>query len=539
MSKIVNVSKVLVPAVKFKAPDHGEICKDGHHFQVSSLKQVKVKGGLRDAFIPPEGYVWLAADYAAEEMRLMANFSQEPHLVEPLLAGEDIHTYIAKQMFGFSDPAHRTRVKVLNFATAYGATGSTISRKLSISKQDADNLIDKYYKTLSRLKLWKEEQCRLGRRKGMVFTLFGRPRLVYKYYNSSDSGMQGFADRTCTNSPVQGCVPLNSYFPLKDKVVLLKNLLGTRSETLTSPVVCQHRGESDPIFCYFNTGDFLVCDSNHSLIARNSSDDLISVSIRDSFKIESTLASVLLSPLRSKSKPTLKVFSLSIESALQVLTGLIRRGDTILPDNSLLNDSLWRLWFSGSWFPLPYEVYSSVRTVAELFGFNVVYSLKKDKFKITFRRHSTAKFSGYKYCFSSPTLVSVGTCSVMQGYEKYSYSGFYNKNTGGDLIRLDLIKLQHLFEQDKEFAANVRSSCTIHDEIDLYVKPTYLRQAFIKLRDLMYFKIPQFSVPIIAEPSVGSSWGTLIDCDDISEDNKLIIREFEPSVEVYEKSHKD
>ena len=78
-------------------------------------------------------------------------------------------------MFGFEDPEHRTKVKILNFSVLYGANEYTIARKLESSIEVAKELLNKYERTMSRLTTWKSEIVKQARTKGMVFTYFGRP----------------------------------------------------------------------------------------------------------------------------------------------------------------------------------------------------------------------------------------------------------------------------------------------------------------------------------------------------------------------------
>ena len=192
MSKVSNIECVGEVPVYHVESEKDEIVINNVSVRLKSPKKIKMKGGLRDAFICPEGYVMLNADYAAEELRVMANLSNENNMIQPLLEGQDIHNYIAKQMFGFEDPSHRTKVKILNFAVNYGAGAPTIASKLGISRDEAQKLLDHYNSTLSNLTRWKEEQCKEGRRKGMVFTYFGRPRMLYMYYNSSNKSDWAF-----------------------------------------------------------------------------------------------------------------------------------------------------------------------------------------------------------------------------------------------------------------------------------------------------------------------------------------------------------
>lgn len=140
----------------------------------------------------------------SEEMVLMANFSNEPNLIQPLLEGKDIHKHVGTQMFGHYDPAHRTVAKIINFASNYGATGYTIGKRLGKSTEEGQMLLDRYNATLSALTRWKREMEKEGRRKGVVFTYFGRPRAVWMYYQSSSSKDRAFGDRTSVNTVVQG-----------------------------------------------------------------------------------------------------------------------------------------------------------------------------------------------------------------------------------------------------------------------------------------------------------------------------------------------
>ena len=99
-------------------------------FKDGSPVKVKTKTGLHRAFIPHDkDWFIMTSDYAAQEIRLAANFSREPNFVEPLLEGKDIHMYVAKKMFGFEDPDHRTKVKIVNFSALYGAEGPTIAQR--------------------------------------------------------------------------------------------------------------------------------------------------------------------------------------------------------------------------------------------------------------------------------------------------------------------------------------------------------------------------------------------------------------------------
>ena len=175
----------------------------GVNIQFKTLLSQNTKAGLRDLFHAADGYLWICCDYSSEEVCILANMAREPSLLTPLSQGADIHKYVATQMFGHYDPAHRTISKTITFCANYGGGASTIAARLKIPKEQAQQYLDKYNKTLSKVTAWKEYQAKQGRRKGLVSSYFGRPRVVSQYYTSSDTSLYAFADRTCINSPIQ------------------------------------------------------------------------------------------------------------------------------------------------------------------------------------------------------------------------------------------------------------------------------------------------------------------------------------------------
>lgn len=200
---IIKRYKTKVCRVKLDNESY-QLLSNNTPIQIKTLIKIKCKGGMRDCFTPPEGYVWVSEDYSSEEVVVMANLSNESGLIDPLLQGQDIHKYVATKMFGHYDPTHRTIAKTITFAANYGASGYTIGKRLGVSQAEGEALLDKYNKALPNLTKWKTEMIKEGRRKGIVFTYFGRPRPVWMYYQSSDSSKHSYGDRTCVNTVVQG-----------------------------------------------------------------------------------------------------------------------------------------------------------------------------------------------------------------------------------------------------------------------------------------------------------------------------------------------
>lgn len=70
--------------------------------------------------------------------------------------------------------------------------------------QEAENFVNQYKKTLNTLFAWEDRMKKKARKKGVVYTYFGRPRRLKWYFNHEKSGMRAFAYRSAINSPIQG-----------------------------------------------------------------------------------------------------------------------------------------------------------------------------------------------------------------------------------------------------------------------------------------------------------------------------------------------
>ncbi len=519
---IQNVPKVEVKRYIHRDEILGYVINDDPE---GALGKMKAKGGLRDAFVTEsDEWVWVSGDYSGEELRIAANFSGEVNFIEPILEGKDLHMHVAKKMFGFEDPDHRTSVKTLNFGVLYGATEYTVARKLGKTIQEAKDLLTKYFDTMKQLYRWQQEQIKEGRRKGFIYTYFGRPRAVFQYYNQP--GKQGYADRTCLNSPVQGCVPIEGYVSTDNSIISFSEALGRRIlQRGNRLVVPTHRGSNEPIIVVFNTGDFLVCDVNHKLVTGSLENPKIA-NVRDGLQFRGKRQDINLTPLRRR-RVGLGNLTSSTSKCLSFIKLTLKRGQFIERSNDEVASALFRLALSHKWFSLEYLQIVRVRELCDLFGYNVIYSQKKDMFSVRFHRAKTCRVKSAFHLLPEGDTVQVGSCTALSGLQIYENQGFWTKNTGGDLLRLKLCQMQRDFDNDPELRENVRFICQVHDEINLQVRVGYLQKAFYWLRDLMYFKPDNFKVPLVAELSVGRDWGHQVTCEDISDDNKIILPEYE------------
>ena len=89
---------------------------------------------LRRAFIAPEGHKLICADYSQIELRILAHFSEDTHLIETFTEDLDIHTAVASQVFEVAIDAVtrelRDKAKTINFGIIYGVSPTGLSRRI-------------------------------------------------------------------------------------------------------------------------------------------------------------------------------------------------------------------------------------------------------------------------------------------------------------------------------------------------------------------------------------------------------------------------
>ncbi|MCB9282545.1 MAG: DNA polymerase I [Lewinellaceae bacterium] len=163
---------------------------------------------VREAFIPQDkDYLLLAADYSQIELRLIAEISGDEAMLDAFQSGQDIHRATAARVFGvpFDEVTkeQRYRAKTVNFSIIYGAGSLNLSKQLDISRSEAKDLIDNYFRQYKGLKSYMEKTVEEARKKGYVNTLMGRRRHL-RDIDSRNAVMRSHAERNAINTPIQG-----------------------------------------------------------------------------------------------------------------------------------------------------------------------------------------------------------------------------------------------------------------------------------------------------------------------------------------------
>lgn len=153
---------------------------------------------MRRYIIPDDGMVFVGRDYSAQEMKLLAHFTNGA-LLKALQddPGKDIHL-IAAGIAGIT----RKVAKTLGFAVLYGAGVGRISESLGVTVSEATRIKQQYLGALPEIKAFQQELSNNARMKMFTETLGGR-----RYYSQQPAIINGVMrsfEYKITNYKIQG-----------------------------------------------------------------------------------------------------------------------------------------------------------------------------------------------------------------------------------------------------------------------------------------------------------------------------------------------
>ncbi|HVG29341.1 MAG TPA: DNA polymerase I [Pyrinomonadaceae bacterium] len=195
---------------------------------------------IRRAFVPEKGHVFVAADYSQLELRLLAHITRDEKMLEAFKHGEDIHAQTARLVFGAKTPAElkekRRFAKIVNFAIAYAVEPFGLSQRVGISRKEAKQVIDDYFKTYKGVREFMDKVPEEARERGYVRSIYGRVRPL-PTINDRNGQIRARAEREAINMPIQGTA--------SDivKIAMLKVEDALRREGLAARMVMQVHDE--------------------------------------------------------------------------------------------------------------------------------------------------------------------------------------------------------------------------------------------------------------------------------------------------------
>jgi len=162
---------------------------------------------IRQAFVPPEGYKLVAADYSQIELRIMAHLSEDESLLKAFADDSDVHRATAAEVFDctpeeVSDDQRRA-AKAINFGLMYGMSAFGLAKQLSVPRYEAQDYIETYFDRYPGVKAFMDNTREQAKEKGYVETVFGR-RLYLPDINSRNGQRRQYAERSAINAPMQG-----------------------------------------------------------------------------------------------------------------------------------------------------------------------------------------------------------------------------------------------------------------------------------------------------------------------------------------------
>jgi DNA polymerase-1 len=162
---------------------------------------------IRQAFIAPEGYTLMAADYSQIELRIMAHLSGDTNLLKAFKNNEDVHKFTASEVFDVKleevDSDQRRAAKAINFGLIYGMSAFGLANQLNIDRSSAKEYVDRYFARYPSVKAYMDETRIKAKEVGYVETVYKR-RLYLPEINSKNAPRRQYAERTAINAPMQG-----------------------------------------------------------------------------------------------------------------------------------------------------------------------------------------------------------------------------------------------------------------------------------------------------------------------------------------------
>jgi len=184
----------------------GRLSSSNPNLQNIPIRTVEGKR-IRQAFIAPEGWEIVSADYSQIELRVLAHLSRDEELLAAFASGEDIHRRTASDVFGvfpeLVNQEMRRQAKVINFGILYGMGAFSLAKELGVAQKLAQAYIDGYFRKYQGVRRYLDGILEQARQDGFVTTLLNRRRYLPEL-TSSNQIVRQFAERMAINTPIQG-----------------------------------------------------------------------------------------------------------------------------------------------------------------------------------------------------------------------------------------------------------------------------------------------------------------------------------------------
>ena len=231
------------------------------------------RGELRNAFVAPEGFALVIADYSQIELRGAAAIANDQAMLDAYRRGEDLHRKTAALVLGKPESEvtkhDRQIAKAVGFGLLYGQSAKGLvsyaktAYGVTITEEEAARFRERFFVSYRGLAAWHREAWRGAREIGgrpdcEVRTRAGRRRMLprggedwYRFTALVNTSVQG----TCADGLKQAMVNLSAQLPegvriiatVHDELVLTAPAaLAEEVRDLVVKTMCQAMGEMLP-----------------------------------------------------------------------------------------------------------------------------------------------------------------------------------------------------------------------------------------------------------------------------------------------------
>ncbi len=162
---------------------------------------------IRQAFVAPDGFKIMAADYSQIELRIMAHLSQDENLLDSFAKNQDVHSRTASQVFEVEieevSKDQRRAAKAINFGLMYGMSAFGLAKQLGVTRKEASDYMKRYFEQYPKVAEFMDSIKTEAKENAYVDTLFGR-RLYFPEIKNRNGRIRAGAERAAINAPMQG-----------------------------------------------------------------------------------------------------------------------------------------------------------------------------------------------------------------------------------------------------------------------------------------------------------------------------------------------
>ena len=169
----------------------GELCV--HNCSNPNLQQIPShEKAIRMLFKASSGNVLVGSDYSQQEVKILSAFSQDEDMINAYKNGKDLYAIIASGVYhnkyednlehypdgskNVEGAKRRSNCKSILLGLLYGRGAASIAEQIGESYEDAQAIIDNFYKSFPKVKRWMDNSLVFAKKYGYVTDMMGRRR---------------------------------------------------------------------------------------------------------------------------------------------------------------------------------------------------------------------------------------------------------------------------------------------------------------------------------------------------------------------------